>query len=589
MKGKTFNKSVAIMCLGFVLGTGVITGCSLVTQNYTKYYNAVAARIEYEDGSKIEITRKELRTAYNRYNFAQYVQQGSTQQEAYEKALDYLVSQKLAIRDAENTARLQNPNNEILTSKEKTYLYETVFEALKNNIDGYISNSDSNSNNEDKNDESGSVTRNVFKRQVDIKYDKDSDSYSIVFPEKEKTGIYAHDFWSKEDKDITLDSTKDEIYNSFVKYTKDDSAKKDAFNKYISELKESEKNFNYSKDTKSVFKREIDRVYGILYESFMIDKYTELITSQTTNNVLISDLLRLYESKVKTDYATYYNIDQVEKVKEKSKEIYYFNDGINWFTVSHILIKFDSVEENEVKDIKTEIENIKSGKENSYNGNLEQAEADLQGYYDRLSPVVRTNKDNVYSGEKDSSLNAESVLEIVKQELSKVSSEEQKASVFNDLIFKYNEDDGIFNSNYNYIVGVDNKTPSGNEDEVVKYTTYSNWVDSFNKAAVSLYNCGEGKVGDLYNGLIKSDYGYHIMMYTGKVGNVFNNISQNFKLQTNDILTLRETKLKAGEDKTLFDVLYEECVPETSTIFQKLDNERLRGQTQSITYDPKAF
>ena len=133
------KKSTAILCLGLILGTSVVTGCSLVTTNYDKYYNAVAARIDFKDGSKIEITRKDLRIAYSTYQFNQYVENyGFTQEEAYTKALDYLVSKELAIRDAEIKSKELNADDAILTSKEKTYLWEKTYESMKDSIMGEV-------------------------------------------------------------------------------------------------------------------------------------------------------------------------------------------------------------------------------------------------------------------------------------------------------------------------------------------------------------------------------------------------------------------------------------------------------------------
>ena len=51
-----------ILSLSFVL-----TGCSLFEKNLAKYYNTVVVAVEYQDGDKIEITKKELITAFNNY------------------------------------------------------------------------------------------------------------------------------------------------------------------------------------------------------------------------------------------------------------------------------------------------------------------------------------------------------------------------------------------------------------------------------------------------------------------------------------------------------------------------------------------
>ena len=88
MKEKSMKKSVAILCMGLILGGSVITGCSLVTTNYEKYYGAVACTIEFNDGSKAEITKKDLRIAYASYGFDQYVQNGLSQAKVFKEALN---------------------------------------------------------------------------------------------------------------------------------------------------------------------------------------------------------------------------------------------------------------------------------------------------------------------------------------------------------------------------------------------------------------------------------------------------------------------------------------------------------------------
>lgn len=591
-------RSIAILGMGLVLGASAIAGCSLVTTNYTKYYDEVAARVEFENGEKIEITRKDLRTAYASYGFNQYLDQGLTQEEAYIKTLDFLVSRKLAVRDAEIKAREKNANDQILTSKEKTYLFESTYEAMKNNISTYLSTTDSESNDDSNSDDQ--ITREKFERKAELKYDEDKDEYSLILPEKEKSGIYTHVFWSDGDKDASTDEGKDEIFTMILDYIKDNSAVKDAYNKYFSAIKASEKELKLSTDAKSVFKREIERIYGLLYDAFMVSKYTEYMASETTNNVLIEGMLKYYSSKVRADYATYYNADQAEKIKENSGGIYYFNDGISWFYVSHILVKFDDTtkidayegrtEQGQYDYLTSELEKIGSDESKyQYKAQIEQK---IEELYNNLTGIKRaeTSKNSgVYEVQEGVNPNAAEILKDVKLELNSLSSQESKAKKFDDLIYIYNEDPGMLNASFDYVVGVDYKKPSTIGDENVNYTAYSNWVEEFNKAAVSLYNNGEGQVGDLYDGLIRSNYGVHIMMYAGQANNLFSGITPNFQLQTSDIVTLYNAKLKQGTEKTYFDLVYENCIPSSSSIFQDLDNDRLTGQTKSIEYFKNAF
>ena len=586
---KKSMKTSALICAGLILGASVITGCSLVTTNYTRYYNAVAAKIEFNDGTTLNLTRKDLRTAYVSYEFNKYLDQGLTQDEAYTKALDFLVSRKLAIHDAEVKSRLENPNDEVLTEREKTYLFETTFEALKSNVNSYISTTDSsNSNSSTKSD---SVTREKFEREAELVYNDETGEYSLVLPEVESSGIHTHEYWSAGNKDATTAEGEEEVYSLILSYSKQDTNKKEGYSKYLTALKNSEKELKLSTDSKSVMKREIERIYGILYDSLMVNKYVEFMSSETTNNVIIQDMLDLYSSKVRADYATYYNTDQTDKIKEKTGELYYFNDGINWFYVSHILVKFNTTEQTEYDRLQEELKKFDNGEETKYQYRT-QIEAEIQTLYDNLTGLKRApsaEDESVYEVLEGVAPNASAVLQDVKDTLKTKNSSQAKMEAFDDLIYVYNEDPGMLNAEFNYIVGVDYTKQSKIGDEDVNYTVYSNWIDEFNKAAVSLYNNGNGVVGDLYDGLIKSNYGVHIMVYAGEAGNIFDNITSNFQLQTSDIVTLWNARLKAGTDKTYFDLMYEDCVPSSSSIFQTLDLDRLKNTTKEITYYPQAF
>lgn len=582
------KKSTAILCLGLILGTSVVTGCSLVTTNYDKYYNAVAARIDFKDGSKIEITRKDLRIAYSTYQFNQYVENyGFTQEEAYTKALDYLVSKELAIRDAEIKSKELNADDAILTSKEKTYLWEKTYESMESNIDSYLNKQET----EDKKTNENAVTRNVFERQAELVYDEQKDEYSLILPESAKSEFEAHEFWSAGNKDAETSAGKEEIFNLMQSYIKDNNPLKDAYQKYLSDIKTSEKELKLSTDAKSVFTREIERVYGIVYDSYMVNKYQDFVSSNKTNNVLISEMLELYSSRVRADYSTYSGTDQKETIKEKSGELYYFEDDADWFYVSHILIKFDSNEQAEYDKYTAEIEKIKKGEESQYS--IDFAQSKIDDLYNNLVGIQRVEtSENVFEEQEGVvAPNVSVVFDRIKEEVNSAKNSREKIEKFNDLIYVYNEDPGMLNSTYNYIVGVDYSKPTLDDDglEKTSYTSYSNWVEEFNNAAIQLYNNGNGEIGNLYDGLIKSNYGVHIMMYAGEAGNLFNNIDGNFELQTKDIVKLYNTRLNEGTAKTYFDLMYEECVPESSAIFQNIDLKRLKQDTKKITYFPKAF
>ena len=135
----------------------------------------------------------------------------------------------------------------------------------------------------------------------------------------------------------------------------------------------------------------------------------------------------------------------------------------------------------------------------------------------------------------------------------------------NDFIYQYNEDTGMFNATNNYVIGIDS------EGEVV-----SSFVDSFNEAAVALYDNGNGQIGDI-SGFVRSEYGIHVLIYTGACENLFDsiNVSDQEALEK-----LYDTRVNILVDKTYFDVIYDEIYVDNYTYFE---NNHMRYLRQEYT------
>lgn len=608
------KRIIAGLCCGFILSASLVSGCSLVTLNNSKYYNATAAQITYKDGYQIKITRKQLRDAYSSYGFSQYVSNGYTQEEAYEATLDYLVSKKLAIRDAEKNARntpapegdSKTNEDDILTVKEKNYLFEKTFEAMQSNLEGYISKTSSDSSSSD----DGSLKIKEYEKQAYLNYDYDEEtgtwSCKIDLADSELSDVES---FSPIDKNRNYDLEKEddkEILFTRFQALKTDTAHTDAYIEYLKIIKQTEKGFNLSTDAKSVFTREIDRIYNILYENLMVDKYEDYYMGNNSG-VTIDKILDSYSNKVRISYAKYTastNTSYIDDIKDNS-EIYYFRDSENEhaFYVSHILLKFDETQKAKYNSLKAEVD---GGYKNSDSDETNQAIEDL--YEDLRAQVRKQLKDGSWVvdetvSKKEKAPNAQGVLDIVKSK-TKNKSTQEKVNEFTKLLYIYNEDDGIMEAEQNYVVAVDYSTPD--EEKKTSYTLYSSWVDSFEEAAYELYDSGHGQIGDLYDGLIKSEHGIHLMMYMGEATNLFSGINQDFELKVGSDLTtgtkeekfaykygnldkLYNARINQTINKTYFDELYEELVPSDSSIFQLLDLDRLKSETESINYYPQSY
>ena len=599
MKKNKFTALFMSVCMCLLTCVSLVAGCSLVTTDMSKYYNTPVASFTYENGEKEEVTKKELITAFNSYGYQYYQNYGMSLSEAYKYTLDAVINQKLVINSAEEKASQAN-GGEVLTTKQKTYLWEKTYEAIEDNIISYYNDLNNIKEDEEETSDDGVVSQEVYNPTANIISNNDG-TYSIVLEQTTTSDVDSHDYWSGADRNINTQNDLDALYNYVLTFVRENPTYTQAFNKYLSQAKSSEEGMRLSTDNKSVFQREIMRVYGVLYDSFMVDLYQEQ-NQGSNSSVTISNILDVYTNRVVSDYNKYvtenastYEDDVLEDV---SKINYFKTTGTQFFYVSHILAKFTDEQQAEYDRLTAIVNGESDGPET-----IGEAQAKIEDLYNNLSfPVREKNSDGEWveiKGENGQTVtkSAAAVMEEVALKLATAGDNEYlKAEYFEEFIYKYNQDDGMFNSDRNYVIGIDYTTPD--TENGTSYTIYSNMVENFTNAAISLYNQGNAQIGDIYmqtdgdysSGLIRTEYGLHIMVYEGKVQNLFTGINQDFTLTVNDIQVLdsKEARLKAGVDKTVFDVIFDELNKDNFSIFENMDLQFLRSQV-SIEYYPDAY
>lgn len=599
MKKNKFTALFMSVCMCLLTCVSLVAGCSLVTTDMSKYYNTPVASFTYENGEKEEVTKKELITAFNSYGYQYYQNYGMSLSEAYKYTLDAVINQKLVINSAEEKASQAN-SGEVLTTKQKTYLWEKTYEAIEDNIISYYNDLNNIKEDEEETSDDGVVSQEVYNSTANIISNNDG-TYSIVLEQTTTSDVDSHDYWSGADRDINTQNDLDALYNYVLTFVRENPTYTQAFNKYLSQAKSSEEGMRLSTDNKSVFQREIMRVYGVLYDSFMVDLYQEQ-NQGSNSSVTIANILDVYTNRVVSDYNKYvtenastYEDDVLEDV---SKINYFQTTGTQFFYVSHILAKFTDEQQAEYDRLTAIVNGESDGPET-----IGEAQAKIEDLYNNLSfPVREKNSDGEWveiKGENGQTVtkSAAAVMEEVALKLATAGDNEYlKAEYFEEFIYKYNQDDGMFNSDRNYVIGIDYTTPD--TENGTSYTIYSNMVENFTNAAISLYNQGNAQIGDIYmqtdgdysSGLIRTEYGLHIMVYEGKVQNLFTGINQDFTLTVNDIQVLdsKEARLKAGVDKTVFDVIFDELNKDNFSIFENMDLQFLRSQV-SIEYYPDAY
>ena len=580
------KRFTGIILAVMVLTMSVLTGCSLITTNWDKYYNAVVSTIVDKDNNQINITKRDLITAYASYGYYYEQYYGYSKQAAIEQTLTQLESRKLMISAAEKKFSVQNANGEVLTDKEKTYLWQQTNTALQDNFMSYVDQVSGSSSSSS--DESDGLTRfTPYKHNGVLAPD-----YKVEKTKAASELLADFEYNDTHKKDATQQEYKMLIYNNLVAMVDSVSGSlySKAFTEYRKALQKSEEGLTFKQNRiVDLFLREIDRLYNINYENYLIEKYTEQYRDKSTDSdVTVNAMLELYINKVLNSYNQYVveNDSNYESdVLSNLSSINYFKNGqydTKFYTVSHILFKFSDAQSAKYNQAKSDLNN----------GKITQEEYDTIISELAVTPIVRnaTRADEngvVYEevADKDKQVYERDMYDLydqIKVTINGISDPIAKAEKFNEYIYMYNEDPGIMNAQYNYVMGVNKyQVESASDSEKIeladgrKYKSYSQMVPEFTLAGAELYNDGKGEIGDL-SGLVMTEHGFHILMYTGECKNYFDSIVEQFVRGEEvllgegaiDELNSDNARLNVCVDKKIFDVLYDELAKDNFSTFQ---------------------
>ncbi|MBO5394758.1 MAG: hypothetical protein J6A28_02510 [Clostridia bacterium] len=541
-----------LICLLMVC-MSLFAGCSLVEVDSNKYYNSVVSEIKDKDGKTViaEITSEELLNGYQSYGYYYEYYYGMSKQEAVEKTIKLLQNREITLIEAEKKWEIDRTGKN-LTDLEKTYIWQQVVDTLQSNLDYYYKEI---VGEEDKEEEKEDEVK--FEGYEEKAYlSKDADG-SFIIKEVDKQEGVLDGFNPASYKDYNDEDDRAAIYSSFYENNKH-GKHFEAYTKYLNTLKLAEKDKKLSTNAKDVFEREIAKLYNQSYENYVIARYTEaLVEGDGISSISVQDILDLYSSKVRASY-TQYGIEGDSSYNDNMKKdpttIYYYSQGqeaTKFFSVANILF-------NKVKDQEGKYELVVRSDDGS-------------GVYNEESTTY-VSKSDIYKFVEE---NIENVISAAQAS----SSSEIIGDSIKECVFKYNQDPGMLSADGNYVIGVDS------EGKAV-----SDFVAEFNDAGLELYNGGAGKMGDI--AIAESDYGIHVLVYTGACENLFVGIDSKFALQNtaaegelSPIEVLYTTRVSPMLDKTIFDVLYDELYVDNSTMVQEADTELLRTQYSFTIYN----
>lgn len=604
---------MVIMCLS------VFTGCSLVTRNDKNYFEAVVATITYTDGEKENITKRDLISAYNSYGYNYVDNYGYTMKQAIEETLETIIDNRLTIKAVENYYEENPSEGEMLNGNETTYLWDTTYSSLYSNLKEYLNEvleiSSDDSSDSEESDANASVYT-PYSRTAYLDVD-DNGNYVIrkttpatTIRETYKgrqnaSGVYCdYDYKDDEGNYPFKEALYEKIY-SLIDTGNSISSKnwRSAFNKYLADIKE---NYGYKnfKTDKEWFLFEMDRVYNILRDNYIVEKYEVIFNNQShqdadISNVKVKDILSYYSAKVRADYATYKlggdtetyastmlsDVGSVDYILEGS-------NASNYFYVGYIKLEMTEDQKAEYDDLQTKL---------AEHTILEkQYEEKINDLYNRIKATVR----DAETGEKtNETISAENLLKKINDDISnyqyisdKTMTETElanynkeisykKADAFRKYLYLYNDDDTLKGAEYNAVFGVDSS------NEVLANDTFSSNED-VKDAILNLYDNGNAQIGDTTD-FIRAEDGLYMFFYAGEIKNLFSGITTDFDASTNldNIKLLSSTRLNIFSDKTVFDKIYESLTKDNFSVFQNMNMNYLRTymttKIESITNNIK--
>ena len=615
MKKKVFS---LVLCL--VMCASVLAGCNLFGRDLETYYNTVVAQINYQYSIGAEnysytedITKRDLINAYNSYGY-NYTQNGYSQEEAVEMTLDTLINRSLMITEVERYYK--EAGEELLNDAEKTYLWEETYEAIYDNFRSYYNDilgieDDTASDSE----ETSGTVYEAYDKQATLYTKADGtlgikkvdivtnirDSKHVL---KNEAGV-VYDVEYQDDEGNYI--FKDLIYENILAYTRNTAGNtgstnfRSALNEYMSAVRE---NYSYLDldDEKTCFIFELDRIYNILKDNYMVEKYEQIYnrlasSGSTVTNVKVADVVKYYENNVVSDYEKYKSDSstfQTDILSQSTSPNYINSSEAKYFNVAVIKIAFEdgakealdtkltngmdineyynellklySSANVEIKDASTgEATGKTIGAENLLS-QIKNALSSARDYLDYNKVINDTEKVNEILAMSGVSQSASEEIkeETVRNYIDRYNSEiaHEKAQAFLNYYYYYNDDTTYLNQDKLSVFGI------SNSGEVLYNETYSSanvsdesmesydMYNEFQDAIKALYNNGNAKVGDVSN-VVRGSDGVYILFYAGEVNNLFSGITEDFSLTQNDILKLANTTLNVFSDKTIFDQIYE--------------------------------
>ena len=598
------KKKIATLLMFLFVCLSVFAGCNLFDTNNYAGLNAVVAT-----SGKIEITREQLISAYNSSGYYYYQYYNYTQKKAIEQTIKDLIDRQNLLSYVEELSNTDDLYK--LTDAEEYATIKETWEYIDSSLESYIKE----------------VKKNLNISDEDLSLDEEETKESEYKPKE----VYTQKFKLDDKGRIVLKETSSNSYvpsdYSLYKYnykTRINASNEDystlVWNKYLTDLKLSQKKLGYQDLSDDVvFKRELDKVHKTNLENAKLEKFQKIYeksfglsydyedkvhyVNEDTLSAVIDKYTSIYESNKELYNLCYSNNNLVDLdnyldlfyntvTNSTSREEYFFygspTDEEELLTCMHILVKFSQDQLDDIEEHKKDPLMQGSNLENVLANDKSQAntfatERDKDGYETSIKISVEEMY-NALLNEINTNINIgyehETYLEKV-------------VEIFDKYIYKYNQDPGIMNAKFDYVVGMNNSGMVASFTDVVrKLYNKGEVIDKavsfkagYDENITLNFPNGVGYAGAISEPFLEesSNYsGYHIVLFTGTLKNT---VADTLTI-SNVYDKLSNVKTSVAYGQNLFEYVYEKLATSDYSSYQTNILSSIRND---ITFNRKNF
>ena len=518
----TVRKLLTLLLVLVFAFVPLLAGCDLVTLNQGKYLSETVA--QWRD---VKVTKEDLIRTYNNYGNSTYDSSGEVTKEGIERTIDLLVKRAVLVQYL-----ISDDNGPVvtLTMAQQNEIWQNVYDSINSSIrsvedDLRLDDDASLSDTTTESDEDSDVSEySAYKSTYTLEQDSNGDYYLQKVTEDatvENVSKALYDtnavLTTSEKANIAYTNFK----NNYLNYTDKSGYTDRALSKYLNNLIRNEDGRGLSTEPKEAFLREVERIYKIYYDNEILTVFQEQFEDNTsiTVDMVQAKFKELYDSQKEQytlDSSTYKT-----NMQSTSTTSYYnpSSDVNNWFEVYHLLVGFSDEQTTELDNLKTMLKN---------------GEIILDEYNKAIANVKNaTIATNRFTGE---TMPYSQLLQEVQKALDSLDSTEAKIAKFREFVYAYSTDTSSITAENGMYIPLD--------------SSLDNMVEEFADASRELYNTKQkGAISDY----VETQYGFHIIMYTGDVANVV------YTDNTNALMAkLDSTLLNNITNKTMLDKVIEQ-------------------------------